>query len=236
MGKKNHYEENVLVVTDIHENEEQVHELIELYKPSYVLDCGDHQDHGYDFYTSKEIPWYFIHGNHENNEMLQGLKTGSIQPENLYYIPNGELVPVGSINFTGMGGNFSGKSYSGKKKPKPLHITPSDVSKLKNMPRKKSIDMLLLHESGKELWEDTNFSYGQEVCSEVINAFPNLQLVVSGHYHEPQDKYINGTRQISLNTPEEYNHILFTTNKGKIEILELENKPSSKTYSPTNEE
>ncbi len=208
-----------LFVTDIHDYDSQVEELIELYQPDLILDGGDHEDH---FYTHKKIPWYFIHGNHENEEEIKKIKNQEY--DNLHWIQPGKVLEIEGVKIAGLGGNFSKGALDGtKKKPRPFNISNKDLFAMESINGRSSIDILLMHESSKELWKDTRFPFGQELHSEVISLFPNLQYTLSGHYHVPQDKVINGNRQISLNTPEHLNHILFQFEKGKIIMESIEN-------------
>jgi predicted phosphodiesterase len=208
-----------LYITDIHDYDNQVEELISMYKPDLILDGGDHEDH---FYENKEIPWYFIHGNHENVEEMDNVSNQVYK--NLHWLKPGEILTIGGVNLTGLGGNYSVGALDGsKKKPRPFNISNSDLANIEIMPNRKTIDILLMHESSKELWDDTSYPFGQELHSEVVRMFPNVKYTLSGHYHVPQDKLIGKNRQISLNTPEYYNHILFGFENKKIEILDMEN-------------
>lgn len=217
-------EKKYLVVSDVHENESEVNDLIKFYRPDHVLDCGDHED---SFYTDKRIPWYFIHGNHENFKEIKELRYNNPNKyKNLHYIPPGEKVKIDNLNVTGFGGNYSHKSYFGEKKPKPFHITRDDYKKVVNMRGKKNIDLLLMHESSLELWKDSIFEgeFGNTVCSTIVKYFENLQMVVSGHYHKPRRRTINKTEHISLSPPRVYNHLLLTKKNKKVQIEEYFNE------------
>ncbi len=220
-----------LIITDIHQYEKNVLELINKYKPDVVLDCGDHTTDK-SFYTKKSIPWYFIYGNHENSEIISKLSNKEIKIKNLNLILPGEIVNINGINITGFGGNYSPKTFLGKNKKttNPFHIRKEDFKKIKNLQNKKLVDILLMHESGKQLWSDTEYNFGQKIHDEVIALFPNVQKVISGHYHVPNKKgfkNLNNKKirtEISLNTPENYSHILLESKNKKLNILQYSNK------------
>lgn len=213
----------VLVVSDIHEHETKVNELIQLQEPDIILDCGDHEN---DFYKPKSLPWYFIGGNHEDDETIRRMENEELSIPNLFYIAPGNMVDVEGVPIVGMGGNFSEKSFSGerKKDPKPYHILPKDIEAMENIQHRDLVKILLMHESSKELWENTEFPFGQQICSEVVNLFPSLEYVISGHYHIANRKNINDVEHISLSTPFNYSHILFSFSEGKIELEEIINE------------
>jgi len=245
----------ILVVTDIHGYKENVEDMIEIISPDFVLDCGDHDD---DFYADKSVPWYFIHGNHENKKELEEMMYGKNRYKNLHLIKPGEMVSINGVNIAGFGGNYSEKTYFNKGKRKGnsfTHIKKSDVKAIASMEpnKKKLIDILLMHESSEELWDDSPYNFGQEINSKIISEFPNVKYVISGHYHVPMERVFENENEtiryeISLNTPEEYNYILFENtigrnknmikrNKGIIKgrnkgilIREIQNKKSFKYY------
>lgn len=228
-----------LVVSDIHDYNEQVDEMIEVYEPDVILDCGDHSEDE-SFYTPKNIPWYFIYGNHENHEKIYNLTYGIEEIKNLHLIKPGDIININGINIAGFGGNYSEKTYNGiskKKANNPFHITQSDVKAMQNMANnKKLVDILLMHESSKELWSDSKFNFGQKVHSNVVGLFDNVKYVISGHYHVPMEKILNNKnnehyrKEISLNTPENYNFILLEGKNRHVYIKDMQNLPDSNYY------
>jgi len=227
-----------LIVTDTHEDEENVNYMIYKYNPDIILDCGDHTENK-SFYTDKKIPWYFIPGNHENQEMIEQLMYNTKYIENLHLIKPGDLVSINGVNITGFGGNYSNKTYNNigkRKKNSFFHITKEDVKKVEEMNNKrKLVDILLMHESSKELWEGTKYNFGTKINSQIIKKFPNVKFVISGHYHVPQDKlFYNEEKkhyrhEISLNTPEEYNYIFMEGENRNLVIKHMQNEPNYNT-------
>ena len=225
-----------LIVSDIHQYEDYVMDMINEYSPDVVLDCGDHDDN---FYTDKPIPWYFVHGNHENKKELENLRYDIKKYKNLHLIKPGDLITINGINIAGFGGNYSKKSFYniGKKKGNSYtHISQEDVKAINNMTNKKKlVDILLMHESSKELWDNTPYDFGQEINSKIIKQFPNVKYVISGHYHVPASKILDNDdkhyrHEISLNTPEEYNYILLEGKNRHLAIKHMQNEKSLNQY------
>jgi predicted phosphodiesterase len=222
-----------LVVSDIHQWENNVNELIDMYQSSgynlkAVLDCGDHEDN---FYTDKKISWYFVMGNHENKEIIEEYLWGSEKnlPKNLHLLSPGNVHNIDGLYVTGFGGNFSEKSWF-KKQKRFYHITPNDFKKVKNIApnKKKLVDVLLMHESSRKLWERYKrpTTFGHEIFGEVISQFPNVKYVFSGHYHFPYKSIFNnenGTKryEISLGTPKDMMHVLLAMKKNENESLRM---------------
>ncbi len=223
------------MVTDIHSDEDFVDYFINKYRPDVVLDCGDHTEDE-SFYSSKKIPWYFVNGNHENNKIIEEMRFGYRKINNLYLINPGDVVNINGVNIAGFGGNFSDKVFynKGKKKKNPLlKITKEDVNAMGRI-NNKLVDILLMHESSKELWEGTGFNYGQEVNSKIVKMFSNLKYVFSGHYHEPMRREFyssNGKKllrtEVSLNMARSGSYILLEGSNRDVEITKLVNRGSS---------
>ena len=211
-----------LVVTDVHNWENNVHHLIDRHSPDLVLDCGDHDDR---FYTDKPIPWYFIIGNHENREVILEMRKGIIPYRNLNLIQNGEIVDIDGTKILGFGGNYSPKTFedSSRSSRRWTHQTEEDLEKIK-MKRKEGgiVNMIMMHESAQEIWEVYPYFSGSPVCSEIFRLY-KPKLVVSGHYNHPMHRVVDESLLISLNTPREFNHILLELGEGDVGILNYRN-------------
>jgi hypothetical protein len=169
-------------------------------------------------YESPPSPLYWIKGNNDNLEFVDGLISATREPlPNLHYIPNGVAIQVGPIVVAGLGGTmaptwydtapadiprprlrlptgaFPGKARDDKRR----HFLRTEVAALRAMDR---IDLFVSHEAARPFHMEVRGrrqDVGKTPINEVLSAVhPRLHL--SGHHHVYHDEVRQGVRSIGL--------------------------------------
>jgi len=106
------------------------------------------------FYSGKQkvpIPTYFIHGNHEDFDLIGRFESNLQIAENLYYLSNGRIHNVLGISVAVVGGVYSQQRYTLQKDDPRLkgnrrrNFTLEDVATVINYQQR--LDILLTHQA-----------------------------------------------------------------------------------------
>lgn len=159
----------VLVLSDIQNYEEYARMAFDLEKPDLVLDCGDHSRISNLFDL---VPHFYIHGNHEPNEI--GLDSDSlplphkIQTGNYYFFKKDSDV----LRFSGLDGHYSSRGVKNS-------IKSSDIEALTAIGAD-SLDVFLLHESPLNVKkEEKGIFFATKIIEELERIRP--KITYAGH-------------------------------------------------------
>jgi len=185
----------ILCFSDVHENFEKMFELISNSKADLILFCGDLCLNGgkqesvsfstHDLLSQISIPFFWVHGNHDDNNYLSSQK-----PKNL--IKPGKIVDFNGLKIAGLGGNFSPKKFDIKRniiETRFYHfILKEDIEKFKES----NIDIFLSHDSPKALRKE-----GCCLLDDLIKKM-HPKLCLSGHHHQFKTLEKDGVIYLSL--------------------------------------
>ena len=203
-----------MVSSDCHGKTDLLKQVIKENKHSCVafLDCGDLQ-----LYSEFDKPLYFVHGNHEDFNVINAMDNGNVEFKNLRYIKNGEVVSIvvnnHPINILGFGGNYSPKDFvidtpelaekmlQGYRKSHFATYEYNNVIDRYNKGKLPKIHILLTHEPPKNLInyrvktkekkDVVMFDIGCDVIENLFTTI-NPDISLSGHHHTFK-KYVNYT-------------------------------------------
>lgn len=153
-------------------------------------------------YFTPPKPLYYIHGNHDDFELLESIENDIINIPTLRHIKNTEIIEVSGLKILGLGGNYSPNYYKYKSRDLPgakkRHYTREEIEKCK---RHKNVDILLTHEAPSPFINRYNEDVGRpEVTSIISSVKPKLHF--SGHHHiYREQELVEGTTSISLDYP-----------------------------------
>jgi hypothetical protein len=176
----------IVILTDIHDDEEAAKAAVAVEKPDAVLDCGDHHRITglFDF-----TPHLCIFGNHVPEEFHINedslpfpIKVG---PGRIYNIFSGNE----NVRVSGLDGHYS------KRHPKNA-VRNCDIEDLHYIPEK-GLDVLLLHESPlNALAIDDGKMLAQKVLNEIYRIEP--AYVFAGHSNNYSENSLRGVKFIEL--------------------------------------
>lgn len=190
---------------DIHGDVEAVRRVMET-NPDvpFWLCVGDVAD-AEGRYEPFPSPLYWIKGNNENFDVIAA---GDL-PENLHYIPNGQLVEIGPLHVAGLGGTFAPTMYDvpaaelphpkkGSAKATGLadrrrHFVRQEVAACTRM---HGVDVFLTHEAPRP-FRVGPVDAGKAPVNEVLAAMkPRLHLF--GHHHRFTEMKVKDVRSVCL--------------------------------------
>jgi len=150
-------------------------------------------------------PLYWFKGNNEN---FDAIAAGEL-PENLHYIPNGQLSEIGRLRVAGLGGTFAPTMYEvpaaelphpkkGSAKATELadrrrHFVREEVDACKQM---SGVDVLLTHEAPRP-FRVGPVDAGKTPINEVLAAM-KPQLHLFGHHHTFTEMTVKDVRSVCL--------------------------------------
>lgn len=153
-------------------------------QPDVVLQVGDCQ-----YYEDMEVPFYFIHGNHEHWPTITALREGKYERRNLHYLVDAEAVTIGDLKIVGLGGIPRGDS----RKDSPKFFDPEAYERLSKMG---GVDVVLSHDT------PIHFSNGERSrTSEELRTLCEVmspRFWFSGHHHYWDTEKLGETTIISL--------------------------------------
>ena len=148
-------------------------------------------------YPEPAAPMYWIKGNNESFDRIEGFVSGAEQVANLHFIQNGHAVDVAGVKVAGVGGTFAPTWYHAAaaalpRKPKDdkrRHFVREEVEACRRL---HDVDVLLTHEAPKPFWITLPSStapsgkwrrdVGKEPIAELADALqPRLHCF--GHHH-----------------------------------------------------
>lgn len=167
-------------------------------------------------YPSPARPFYFIHGNNEDFDVIARLAAGERVAEHLHLVPDGVLVSVGGLRIAGLGGTFAPTwydtapgdlPYPGLARPaargravrddKRRHLVRLEVEACKALA---GLDVFLSHEAPRPYWVGSGRARndaGKQVVNEILAAVrPRLHFF--GHHHRFSEATCEGVPSIGL--------------------------------------
>jgi predicted phosphohydrolase len=157
-------------------------------------------------YEPFPAPLYWIKGNNENFDTI----AAGVFPDNLHYIPNGELVEIDGLRVAGLGGTHAPTMYEvaaadlphpRKRTPKATeqsdkrrHFVREEVERCKAMA---NVDIFLSHEAPRPFRAPRGNDAGKTQVNEVLTAMkPRLHLF--GHHHRFAEATVAGVPSVCL--------------------------------------
>ena len=216
--------DKTLVVTDVHDNFALVKKIIELEKPSIIIDGGDHSDISFFNYG---IETFLIPGNHEPTEILEEDLFKAVANEKNYFltlVSPGKKYESHDLSIAGFGKNYSNKEWNNKSSKR--YMTFTEYHSMKKL---KDVDLLITHEAPKclELFnrgENVGLNYIDDIIKTI-----NPKIAISGHHHKYKEFSSGKTKLISLPDVSEGYGLISKDIKGNIEF---EYKTTVKTIGP----
>lgn len=169
-------------------------------------------------YEAPPCPLYWIKGNNDNLEVVAEVLDGRRVLPNLVYLPNGQVITVGTVTIAALGGTLAPTWYEKApgELPRPRigptpeggfpplarddkrrHFVRAEVEACTRM---RGVDIFVSHESARPFYMDVRGrrqDVGKTPVNEVLASMrPRLHL--SGHHHEYSDDVRQGIRSIGL--------------------------------------
>lgn len=167
---------------------------------------------------------YFIAGNHEDFDYLQGRRRDELLP-GLHFIPWGSVVEIptsqGPLRVGGVGGCYSPSSFElanlhGKRRK---HYSKAYLDQLEHIAGEldRPLDVLMFHDAPQGTmvdlaWNDTLRTSPAQGLDETIAALQPA-ICLTGHWHMRSERRIAGVRTMGLN---------IVPRSGSLAILEFE--------------
>ena len=151
----------VIVIGDIHGNYKALEFIQQQTNADLYIQVGDLSVKN-GLFPLPSKPLLFIHGNTDNINVLSRYHNNHnfvTIARNLFYLPSGNICPLGGLTIAGMGGSFSPKYYYHDKKKlegrKRRHYTHEDYQLIADMAN--GVDILLTHEASSPLVSPSKF-------------------------------------------------------------------------------
>lgn len=185
----------IVVLGDVHGKLDVVSSIIKKENPGFILCTGDLENYG-----DILAPFYFIHGNHEDFEVIRKIDAGLLTFRNLFHIKSGDAYHLGAaLRIAGLGGNYSPAYYCLKSSELPgarkRHFTQEEVERCKRLC---NIDIFLCHEAPAGIGiEKRGKDVGIQEAREVLEAV-RPGYFFFGHHHHFAEIDFGVTKVISL--------------------------------------
>ena len=160
-------------------------------------------------YEALPAPVFWIKGNNENFDTI----AAGAFPDNLHYVPNGQMTEIQGVRIAGLGGTFAPTLYetAAADLPHPVkasakatvladrrrHFVREEVDACKAM---RGVDILLTHEAARPYFAGSGprrNDAGKTPINEVLGAMkPRLHLF--GHHHRFTEQERQGVTSIGL--------------------------------------
>ena len=151
-------------------------------------------------YYDLPIPTYFIGGNNEDFDVVEALRHGRIESDD---VSNANLLhstaeTVTGLRVAGLSGNYAPTQFEKSREQlyddRRRHFVREDVERAKRLD---DVDVFLAHEAPHGLPVTEDYDVGCEHIDDVLDALePDLCLV--GHHHEHAESEFGPTRVVSL--------------------------------------
>ncbi len=209
----------ILVTSDIHASPNCIEILKSIKNVNCILNCGDLQS-----YFDSVIPHYFIHGNHENFDLIETMDKGYLKFNNLKHIKNGERINIcndklsqSNITVLGFGGNYSPSRYTHRKDylkgDRRRHFVEDEFKEA----CKHKCDILLTHEAPLGLLSKSGRDVGQPLINKLIKRVKPI-ISFSGHHHTYKVNKLDNTILVSVPRITE-GYILLDTETWKFSLV-----------------
>jgi len=181
----------IIIFGDPHGEIDALDEAINKEKPDYILSTGD-----LTVYRECAVPHYFIHGNHEDFDLIKSLDDGSKTIRNIHHMKAGETYVLEKgdekIRIAGLSGNYS-PSFRGRER----HFTEKDIQACTYL---KGIDVFLSHEAPSGLGfihDGTGEDLGVEPVRKILDKI-RPKYFIFGHHHKPWSLAYKGVNVIGM--------------------------------------
>lgn len=201
----------ITIIGDLHAGTEgksfrPVERIIKRESPDYILCTGD-----LELYQGFSVPFYFIHGNHEDFDQLEKIDSGKTSYRNLHHIRSGEVIQLGDLKVSGLSGNYSPQRFEWSRdrlqQDRRRHFVKSEVKKCLPL---KDIHLFLSHEAPSGIGvtargEEAGVSYVREIIEKLRPGYSFF-----GHFHRYHPAQIANTLVYGLPRPEDGYGVLET--------------------------
>lgn len=210
----------IAIIGDIHGKVDAMLERALEYKADIVIQVGDFGTyvderkldkgtrnhwglgdfvHYYNHERSFPIPVYFIHGNHEDFDIIQELKVGRIH--NLNYLENGNVYSIHGFTFGVLGGNYSPTRFHldrgdpGLAGNRRKHFNHQDIENL----RAQTPPIIISHDCplGIGMLGKQRKEVGSPEITKLVRDIQPTHLF-HGHHHRYKETLLGTTQVISL--------------------------------------
>lgn len=189
---------SVLVLGDAHANEsERRQSLFAAYRASdadVALQAGDL------YYYDLPTLTYFIAGNNEDFDVIDALRHGRIESEDVHNVRllDSTTADVAGLTVAGLSGNYAPTQYEKSRRglvgERRRHFVEADVERAKRLD---DVDVFLAHEAPHGTNVEEDYDVGNEHVDDILRTLePDLCLV--GHHHEHTESTFGPTRVVTL--------------------------------------
>ncbi|AHG03242.1 metallophosphoesterase [Halobacterium sp. DL1] len=151
-------------------------------------------------YYDLPIPTYFIGGNNEDFDVVEALRHGRIESDDVSnaVLLHSTVETVDGLRVAGLSGNYAPTQFEKDRTmlrgDRRRHFVRNDVERAKEL---EDVDVFLAHEAPHGLPVTEEYDVGCKYIDELLDALdPDLCLV--GHHHEHAESTYGDTRVISL--------------------------------------
>ncbi|CQH50111.1 metallophosphoesterase domain protein [Halobacterium hubeiense] len=151
-------------------------------------------------YYDLPIPTYFIGGNNEDFDVVEALRHGRIESDDVSnaYLLHSTAETVAGLRVAGLSGNYAPTQFEKSREQlyddRRRHFVREDVERAKRLD---DVDVFLAHEAPHGLPVTEDYEVGCEHIDDILDALePELCLV--GHHHEHAESEFGPTRVVSL--------------------------------------
>ena len=210
----------IVILGDVHGRFREIDWIMDSTNASVYLQTGDlASEDDSTRYPSLSKPLIFCAGNHEEwdeLEKFEGKKEICKIGKNLYYVPQGNYIDLGSLlngketNFRigALGGNYSPKRYNLERSElrgeRRRHYVNQDVEKTKKLI---DIKILLTHEAPFPYKERGK---GRKEITEILECLKPKYHFFGHHHRYSEQELIKGVKSIGLPQPHEGYAVLDT--------------------------
>ena len=154
--------------------------FLEEVRPVALLQVGDLQD-----YDDWPVPTLFVHGNHESYQTIAAMDTGDYVPRNLVHLLDAQIVELGGLRISGLGGVWL--DY-----PSSKALDQGAYEELADL----ACDIVMTHDT------PIHFRDGQasKTCEPLrtLCQFMAPRFWFSGHHHYYDEEWLGQTQIVSL--------------------------------------
>jgi len=187
----------MLVLGDAHANtNDRRRSLFAAYRASdadVAIQAGDL------YHYRLPIPTYFIAGNNEDFDVIEALRNGRLESEDVKnaHLLASTAVELQGLRVGGLSGNYAPTRYDYAREDlaedRRRHFVREDVEAAKKL----DVDVLLTHEAPHGTPVEEDYDVGCRYVDELIEA-TNPDLCLVGHHHEHTESTFVGSRVVTL--------------------------------------
>lgn len=177
----------IMFCSDIHARFENAQGLIDEVNPDAVICCGDFSStincSNITDIPDFGVPFYFIPGNHENEELKKFDNYSQLSKvnKNVYFVPRPSVFILFGVTFLGLGGNYGSSDFD-KENQKKWHYSQRMFDEAKELSNDIPIDILLTHESPIGIRKGTRIINARPEITDLVE-FIQPKYAFFGHHH-----------------------------------------------------